>query len=63
VTDDEIFTRLLYFGTVQMGFSDEQFWTMPFGLFMDLFACHRQFLGLEKPKREISIDDIIGPDI
>jgi hypothetical protein len=37
----------------------EDFWTMPLGLFLDLWACHKQFLGLEKPKRELFIDDVI----
>ncbi len=59
MTDAELFTRLYYYGTVQMGFPDEKFWTMPFGLFMDLWACHKQWLGLEKAAREISIDEII----
>ncbi len=63
MTDEHLFTRLYYYGVVQMGFSDEQFWTMPFGLFMDLFTCHKQWLGIEKPCRELTIDDIIGPDI
>ncbi len=59
MTDAELFTRLYYYGAVQMGFSDEKFWTMPFGLFMDLWACHKQWLGLEKAAREITIDSII----
>ena len=63
MTDEHLFTRLLYYGVVQMGFSEEQFWTMPFGLFMDLFACHKQWLGIEKPYRELTIDDIIDPEI
>ena len=59
MTDDESFTRMLYFGTVQMGMSEDRFWLMPIGLFLDLLACHKQFLGIEKPKREQSIDDAI----
>nr|DAL46306.1 MAG TPA_asm: hypothetical protein [Caudoviricetes sp.] len=26
---------------------------------MDLWECHKQFLGMSKPKRKIYIDDII----
>jgi hypothetical protein len=63
VTDSETFTRLLYYGTVQMGMKPEEFWLMPIGLFLDLWACHRQFLGLEKPAREQSIDDIVQAGI
>jgi len=56
-----LFTRLYYYGTVQMGMSAEDYWLMPIGLFLDLWACHKQFLGMEKPQRNWSIDDII-PD-
>lgn len=59
MTDTEAFTRLYYYGTVQMRMSADDFWLTPFGLFMDLWACHKQFLGMEKAKRELSIDDVI----
>ena len=59
--DEESFTRLLYYGTVQMHMRAEEFWLMPIGLFLDLWTCHKQFLGLEKPTREQTIDDVI-PD-
>jgi hypothetical protein len=61
VSDCEIFTRLYYYGTVQMNMDAEEFWLTPLGLFMDLWECHRQFLGISKPKVERFIDDII-PD-
>jgi hypothetical protein len=32
---------------------------MPFGALLDLIACHRQFMGWEKPAAEVSIDDAI----
>jgi hypothetical protein len=59
VTDDELFTRLLYFGTVQMGMRADEFWLTPIGLFLDLWACHKQFVGLEKPRIERTIDDVL----
>ena len=59
MTDDETFTRLLYYGMVQMGMRPEDFWLMPIGLFLDLWTCHKQFLGIEKVAREQSIDDVI----
>ena len=34
---------------------------MPFGLLLDLWECHKQYIGLAQPKREHFIDDII-PD-
>lgn len=59
MSDAETFTRLYYFGKVQMGLGDDEFWLMPFGLFMDLWACHKQWLGLEKAYHQQNIDDII----
>ena len=59
MSDAETFTRLYYYGTVQMRMSDEQFWTMPVGLFLDLWACHKQFLGMEKTRRELTVDDVV----
>jgi hypothetical protein len=59
VNDGETFTRLLYFGTTQLGFSADETWLMPIGLLLDLMACHRQFLGIEKPVRQYSLDDIL----
>ena len=61
MSDNEFFTRLYYYGTVQMGMNPDQFWLMPFGFFMDLWTCHKQFIGTEKPKQEVYIDDIIPP--
>jgi hypothetical protein len=59
VSDGELFTRLFYYGTVQMRMGAEDFWLTPLGLFMDLWECHRQFIGASKPRREMSIDEII----
>ena len=63
MSDDATFTRLLYYGTVQMGMSEDRFWLMPMGLFLDMWCCHKQWLGLEKPHKEISVDDIIPSGI
>ncbi|GHU73473.1 hypothetical protein AGMMS49992_12170 [Clostridia bacterium] len=59
MSDDESFIRLLYAATVQMHMEEEQFWAMRLGLFLDLYACHKQHLGLEKPRVTYSIDDIM----
>lgn len=32
---------------------------MPFGLFMDLWECHKQWGGISKPKQNLTIDDVI----
>ncbi|WP_202621537.1 hypothetical protein [Anaerocolumna sedimenticola] len=42
-----------------MGMDAEEFWLMPIGLFFDLWTCHKQWHGIEKPKRTQTIDDII----
>ena len=34
---------------------------MPFGLLLDLWECHKQYVGISKPKVEHYIEDII-PD-
>ena len=59
MSDSETFTRLYYYGTVQMRMSADEFWLTPLGLFLDLWACHKQFLGIEKARRELSIDDVV----
>ena len=64
MTNDELFTRLYYQGTVQLGMQPEQFWLTPFGLFLDLRECHWQFHGITKPLRSNNASaapgDIIG---
>jgi len=46
-----------------MGMSADEFWLMPIGLFLDLWTCHKQWLGLEQPQREWTIDDVVPTDI
>ena len=46
-----------------MRMEPEQFWLTPIGLFLDLWTCHKQFLGIENPYREQSVDDIIPGEI
>jgi hypothetical protein len=46
-----------------MGMSENEFWLMPIGLFLDLWACHKQWLGLEKPMRTQNIDSVIPSGI
>ena len=47
-----MFTRLFYFGVVQLRMTPEEFWTQPLGWFLDLLACHKQWHGLEKPMQD-----------
>nr|WP_319487544.1 hypothetical protein [uncultured Caproiciproducens sp.] len=62
MSNNELFTRLYNYGTVQMHMEPEQFWLTPIGLFLDLWACHKQFLGIEKPHWEQTVDDVIPSD-
>jgi len=39
--------------------ASDEFWLTPMGLFLDLWTCHRQWLGLEKPFIEHSVDEVI----
>ncbi|MBQ8836282.1 MAG: hypothetical protein IJ002_02080 [Clostridia bacterium] len=63
VSDDESFTRLLYYGVCQLHLTSDEVWLMPFGLLLDLIECHKQFNGIAKPKREVYIDEIIPTGI
>ena len=42
-----------------MRMNADDFWLCPLGLFLDLWACHKQFIGIEKAGRELTVDDII----
>ena len=59
MSDEHLFTRLYYYATVHLRMSADEFWLTPIGLFLDIWACHKQWLGLEKPYREQTIDDLI----
>ena len=62
MSDEEAFTRLIYFATVHLNRTEEDAWLLPLGYLLDLWECHRQFLGLAKPKMELFVEDVI-PDI
>ena len=59
----ELYARLLYFSMRHLHLSEGEFWLMPFGLLMDLWECHRQELGISRPRREANIDDVIPEGI
>ena len=59
MNDDELFTRLFYYGTAQLHLASEEVWLMPFGFLPDLWECHKQFMGIAKPKREMYIDEVV----
>jgi len=43
--------------------SEAAFWLTTIGEILDLWECHRQYMGWAKAKRELFIDDIISTDI
>ncbi|MBD5113558.1 MAG: hypothetical protein HDT42_13655 [Ruminococcaceae bacterium] len=59
MSDEELFTRLLYYALAHLNLTQTEFWLMPFGLLLDLWECNRQYNGLAKPKIERFIDDVI----
>ena len=63
MNDAELFTRLFYYGMAQLHLSSEEVWLMPFGFLMDLWECHKQFMGIAKPKREMDIDEVVPVEI
>ena len=38
----------LYYGMAHLNLSQDEVWLMPFGLLMDLWECHKQFMGDRK---------------
>lgn len=54
MNDAELFTRLFYYGTAQLHLGSEEVWLM-----LDLWECHKQFIGISKPKREVDIDEVV----
>jgi len=54
-----LFIRLIYYGTALLNRKEDEVWLMPLGYLMDLWECHKQFNGIEKPKQDVSIDDVI----
>ena len=42
-----------------MQMSEEKFWFMPIGKFLDFWTCHKQFMGMEKPRQD-DTDYVMG---
>ncbi|WP_461206128.1 hypothetical protein [Clostridium sp. DL1XJH146] len=59
MSDEELFIRLIYYGIAQLNKREESVWLMPIGYLMDLWECHKQFIGISKPRKEYFIDDVI----
>ena len=59
MSDEETFTRLLFYGVTLLGRAEREVWLMPLGALLDQWEVYKQFNGLAKPKREYFIDEII----
>ena len=61
MSDEETFTRLLFYGVTLLGRAEREVWLMPLGALLDQWEIYKQFNGMAKPKQEWFIDDVI-PD-
>ena len=59
MSDEETFTRLLFYGVTLLGRSEREVWLMPLGALLDQWEVYKQFHGLAKAKAETYIDDLI----
>lgn len=53
VSDEELFARLIFYGTTLLGRSETEVWLMPLGHLLDQWEIYKQFNGLAKAKRSI----------
>lgn len=59
MSDEETFTRLLFYGVTLLGRSEREVWLMPLGALLDQWEVYKQFNGLAKAKSESYINDLI----
>lgn len=59
MSDEETFTRLLFYGVTLLGRSEREVWLMPLGALLDQWEVYKQFHGLSKAKSESYINDLI----
>ena len=46
-----------------MNLTEDEAWLTPLGLLLDLWECHKQYLGVSKPITEMNLDDLIPEGI
>lgn len=59
MSDEETFTRLLFYGVTLLGRAECEVWLMPLGALLDQWEVYKQFHGIAKPKQECYIDHVI----
>ena len=63
MSDEETFTRLIFYGVTLLGRPEREVWLMPLGVLLDQWEVYKQFNGLAKAQADYAIDDIIPPGI
>ena len=59
MSDEETFTRLLFYGVTLLGRSEREVWLMPLGALLDQWEVYKQFHGIAKQKQAWYIDHVI----
>ena len=59
MSDDETFTRLLFYGETLLGRSEREVWLMPLGALLDQWEVYKQFHGIAKQKQAWYIDHVV----
>ena len=59
MSDEETFTRLLFYGVTLLGRPEREVWLMPLGALLDQWEICKQFNGLTRAKSELYINDLI----
>lgn len=59
MSDEETFTRLLFYDVTLLGRAEREVWLMPLGALLDQWEVYKQFQGLAKAKTKYSINEVI----
>ena len=59
MSDEETFTRLLFYGVTLLGRSECEVWLMPLGALLDQWEVYKQFHGMAKAMLEHFIEDVV----
>ena len=62
-SDEAAFTRLGYIALARLSMNRTEVGLLRFGHLLDLIECWRQEVGVSKPRRIVTIDDVIPVDI
>ena len=63
MSDEETFTRLIFYGVTLLGRPEREVWLMPLGALLDQWEVYKQFHGFAKAKVEYAIEEIVPAGI